>query len=232
MSAQPSHLRKLYTVQAMTRDELIEQNLGLVHSCAKKFVGRGIDYDDLYSGGCIGLIKAIDNFDESLGYKLSTYAVPVILGEIKRLFRDGGMIKVSRSLKELSLKAVKIAQAYKKEHSTDIPISLLAQALGVDVYKASEALSVSTPVMSLTSHDEDGDKAIDVPVASTEDSLIEKMTLDSIISTLDERDRQLITLRYFRHKTQVDTAKALGMTQVQVSRREKKILSYMRQKLT
>ena len=85
----------------MTRDELIEQNLGLVHSCCKKFTGRGIEYDDLFSTGCVGLIKAIDNFDETLGYKLSTYAVPVILGEIKRLFRDGGMIKVSRSLKEL-----------------------------------------------------------------------------------------------------------------------------------
>ena len=100
----------------MTRDELIRENLGLVHSCAKKFVNRGIEYDDLYSSGCVGLIKAIDNFDESLGYKLSTYAVPVILGEIKRLFRDGGMIKVSRSLKELSLKASKIAENYKKEH--------------------------------------------------------------------------------------------------------------------
>ena len=101
----------------MTRDELIKQNLGLVHSCCKRFTGRGIEYDDLYSTGCVGLIKAIDNFDETLGYKLSTYAVPVILGEIKRLFRDGGMIKVSRSLKELSLKAQKIALEYKQKHN-------------------------------------------------------------------------------------------------------------------
>ncbi len=215
----------------MTRDELIEQNLGLVHSCAKKFIGRGIEYDDLYSTGCVGLIKAIDNFDESLGYKLSTYAVPVILGEIKRLFRDGGMIKVSRSLKELSLKASKISQEYKNEHSTDIPISILAEKLNVDVYKASEALSVSTPVMSLTAHTDDGDKVLDIPCVSIEDSLIEKMSLDAILSTLDENDRELINQRYFKHKTQVEVAKALGLTQVQVSRKEKKILALMRQKL-
>lgn len=216
----------------MTRDELIEQNLGLVHSCARKFIGRGIEYDDLYSTGCVGLIKAIDNFDESLGFKLSTYAVPVILGEIKRLFRDGGMIKVSRSLKELSLKAEKISQEYKKEHSEDIPISLLAKKLDVDVYKASEALSVSTPVMSLTAHTDDGDKELDVPTVSIEDELVEKITLDDVMSTLDETDKQLITLRYFKHKTQVEVAKALNMTQVQVSRKEKKILLSMRQRLT
>ncbi len=215
----------------MTRDELIEQNLGLVHSCCKKFTGRGIEYDDLYSTGCVGLIKAIDNFDETLGYKLSTYAVPVILGEIKRLFRDGGMIKVSRSLKELSLKAVKIADEYKKEHSTDIPISVLSEKLNVDVYKASEALTLSTPVISLTAHTEDGEKELDIPTVSIEENLIEKMSLESILDSLDSDDRKLITLRYFKHKTQVDTAKALNMTQVQVSRKEKKILSFMRQKL-
>ncbi len=215
----------------MTRDELIAQNLGLVHSCAKKFIGRGIDYDDLYSTGCVGLIKAIDNFDESLGYKLSTYAVPVILGEIKRLFRDGGMIKVSRSLKELSLKASKIAQEYKNAHSTDIPISTLADKLGVDIFKASEALNVSTPVMSLTAHTDDGDKTLDIPCVSIEDGLIEKMSLDAVLATLDENDRELITQRYFKHKTQVEVAKTLGLTQVQVSRKEKKILALMRQKL-
>lgn len=216
----------------MTRDELIEQNLGLVHSCAKKFTGRGIDYDDLYSTGCVGLIKAIDNFDESLGFKLSTYAVPVILGEIKRLFRDGGMIKVSRSLKELSLKAQKIALEYKKTSGDDIPLSILAQKLDVDIYKASEALTLSTPVMSLTAHTDDGDKVLDLPTETLEDSLIEKMSLCDIINTLDNVDKELITLRYFKHKTQVETAKALNMTQVQVSRREKKILSFMRQKMT
>lgn len=216
----------------MTRDELIQQNLGLVHSCAKKFIGRGIDYDDLYSTGCVGLIKAIDNFDESLGYKLSTYAVPVILGEIKRLFRDGGMIKVSRSLKELSIKASKVADEYKSEHGADIPISLLSEKLGVDAFKASEALSLSTPVMSLTTHTEDGEKTLDIPTVSIEDSIIEKMSLRDILSSLSDYDKKLITLRYFKHKTQTQTAKELGTTQVQISRKEKKILALMREKMT
>lgn len=219
-------------MQAMTRDELIKQNLGLVHSCAKKFTGRGIDYDDLYSTGCVGLIKAIDNFDESLGYKLSTYAVPVILGEIKRLFRDGGMIKVSRSLKELSIKASKIADEYKSEHGADIPISLLSEKLGVDAFKASEALSLSTPVMSLTAHTDDGEKTLDIPTVSIEDNIIEKMSLRDIISSLSDYDKQLITLRYFKHKTQTETAKELNTTQVQISRKEKKILALMREKMT
>lgn len=216
----------------MTRDELIKSNLGLVHACVKKFVGRGIEYDDLYSSGCVGLIKAIDNFDSSLGFKLSTYAVPVILGEIKRLFRDGGIIKVSRSLKELSLKAQKIADEYKKLHSTDIPISLLAEKLDVDVYKASEALSVLSPVMSLTVSDSDGEREYDIPTLSLEDTLTEKITLFDVIKTLDKKDQTLIKLRYFEHKTQCDTAKVLNMTQVQVSRREKKLLSILREKLT
>jgi len=215
----------------MTRDELIEENLGLVHLCAKKFVGRSIDYDDLYSTGCVGLIKAVDNFDESLGYKLSTYAVPVILGEIKRLFRDGGIVKVSRSLKELSQKAQKISDEYKKENSSDIPISVLAQKLGVDSFKASEALNVAYPVMSLTANTDDTGKELDIPSISIEDALIDKITLQSVLSTLDECDRRLIQLRYFSHKTQVETAKLLNMTQVQVSRKEKKLLLYMRQKL-
>lgn len=216
----------------MTRDELIEQNLGLVHACVKKFVGRGIEYDDLYSSGCVGLIKAIDNFDSTLGFKLSTYAVPVILGEIKRLFRDGGAIKVSRTLKELSLKAQKIADEYKKLNSCDIPVSILAQKLSVDTFTASEALSVLTPVMSLTLSDEDGVSEYDIPTQSLEDTLTEKLTLNDVIQTLDERDRKLIHLRYFQHKTQSDTAKALSMTQVQVSRREKKLLGILREKLT
>lgn len=216
----------------MTRDELINNNLGLVHSCCKKFKGRGIEYDDLYSAGCVGLIKAVDNFDESLGFKLSTYAVPVILGEIKRLFRDGGMIKVSRSLKELSQKAQKLVDEYKKEHSDDIPLSLLAQMLGVDVYKASEALNICNPVMSLTTHTEDGDKELDIPSVSLEDGLIEKMALNEVLNTLNENDKKLIILRYFRYKTQVETAQALNMTQVQVSRREKKILEQLREKMT
>lgn len=215
----------------MTRDETIEQNLGLVHACARKFCGRGIEYDDLYSAGTIGLIKAVDNFDPSLGFRFSTYAVPVILGEIKRLFRDGGIIKVSRSLKELSLRASKIADNYRKKHAEDIPISVLAKELDVDVYKASEALALTTPVISLTTDTDDGEKELDIPTVSIEDELLDKLTLSDLMTTLNESDRELIQLRYYKCKTQTEVAKKLNMTQVQVSRREKKLLLLMREKL-
>lgn len=216
----------------MTRDELIENNLGLVHSCVKHFVGKGIEYDDLYSSGCVGLIKAIDNFDSSRGFRLSTYAVPVILGEIKRLFRDGGAVKISRSLKELSQKAIKICDEYKKQNGADIPISQLAEKLGVDSVRASEALCAISPTVSITAHTEDGEKELDIPTIEFEESVVDRLSLQKAISELDDNDKQLITLRYYHHKTQSQTAQMLNMTQVQISRKEKKILLSMRQKLT
>ena len=135
------------------RDAYVEQNLGLVHLCVKRFKGRGIEYDDLYSAGCVGLIKAIDAFDESRGVQLSTYAVPVILGEIKRLFRDGGAIKVSRSLKELSLKVVREKENFTKTHSREPQLSELSEILGAPEEDIVEALNVSSPPVSLTEDD-------------------------------------------------------------------------------
>lgn len=210
----------------MQRDEFIEQNLRLVHACAHRFENKGIEYDDLYSAGCVGLIKAVDKFDESLGYRFSTYAVPVILGEIKQLFRSGGSVKLSRSLQELSARARTLCEEYRTEHNREIKISELAQKLGVDVYEASLALNASQSVLSLSGGEEDD--MIDVPVPSVEESLTEKLSLRQAISTLDQRDRELIDLRYYRHKTQQQTAEKLGTTQVQISRREKKILLKMR----
>ena len=125
------------------RDKTVENNLGLVHACAKRFKGRGIDYEDLYSAGCVGLIKSVDNFDPNRGVAFSTYAVPVIIGEIKQLFRESGAVKISRGLKELSIKAKVITANYMNKNGTDMPISALAESLGVDIYKASEALNAS-----------------------------------------------------------------------------------------
>ncbi len=211
----------------MTRDELIEENLGLVHVCARRFAGRGADYDDLYAAGCLGLVKAVDRFDPSRGWKLSTYAVPVILGEIKCLFREGGTVKLSRSLKERSMKARRIADEHLRETGTDIRIEALAQRLSCDVYQAQEALNAAQPTISLSCAGEDGGE-IDLPVPSPEESLTDKLSLKEAIRSLSEEDRQLIQLRYYRHKTQSDTAKTLGTTQVQISRREKKILLRLR----
>ena len=210
----------------MDRNELIEQNLRLVHACAHRFEGKGIEYDDLYSAGCVGLIKAADRFDRNKGFRFSTYAVPVILGEIKQLFRSGGSVKVSRSLQELSLRAQKLCESYRAEHDGEIAITDLAEQLGVDVYKAAQALSVSKAVLSLSGEEESG--GVDVPVPSPEEKLTERLSLREVINALSDDERMLIIQRYYRHKTQQQTANTLGTTQVQISRREKKILLKMR----
>ncbi len=213
------------------RDRAVSENLGLVHSCAKRFRGRGIEYDDLFQAGCVGLIKAIDNFDESRGLKLSTYAVPVILGEIKGLFRDGGAVKISRSLKELSLKATRELARFSKENGREPQISELAELLGVEPEQATEALNASRLPVSLTTDEENGFGQLDIPVDSPDEKLTEVISLHDEIKCLEPKDRSLIVLRFFKNKTQSETAKELGMTQVQVSRREKKLLIYLREKL-
>lgn len=216
----------------MTRDEFIAANIGLVHSCCHKFTSRGIEYDDLFSAGCIGLIKAVDGFDKSRGLKFSTYAVPVILGEIRRLFRDGGAVKVGRKLKELSLKAGREMERLTKKLGREPTIKELANELEVSVEEATEAICASMPTLSLTYEGEDGVHELDLPAPDTEEELTDNLALHELINVLPERDRKLIKLRYFKSKTQTETAKELGMTQVQVSRREKAILYELRKKLT
>ena len=207
-----------------------EDNLGLVHLCANKFRGRGIEYEDLYSAGCIGLLKAVKAFDSSRGVKFSTYAVPVILGEIKRLFRDGGTVRVSRSLKELSLKIQRLCTEFRQLNGREPTVSELALLSGADEADVSEALCVSQPVLSLTSGGED-EGQIDIPSEAPDGEIVDILALRQIMSGLEENDRALLELRYFRGLTQTKTAQALGMTQVQVSRREKKLLSRMREEL-
>ena len=213
------------------RDEMIQQNMGLVHACAHKFKGRGIEYEDLFQAGCMGLIKATDAFDESRGVRFSTYAVPVILGEMRRLFRDGGTVKVSRTLKELSLKAVRTKERLSIEMGREPTVSELASALDLEVSAVVEALSAATPALSLTGSDEEGAPQIDLPVQSPEEELSDRISLRQVLSLLEKKDQMLIQLRYFQGKTQVETARALDMTQVQVSRREKKILLRLRELL-
>ncbi len=217
----------------MTRDERICANLGLVHTCARRFLGRGVEYDDLYQAGCMGLVKAVDGFDETRGLKLSTYAVPVILGEIRRLFRDGGTVKVSRSLKELSLKVSRERDAFQLRTGREPTVNELAEALGIEPEQAAEALGASLPALSLTRSGEDADgNEIDLPVAAPEESITDRLALRQVLADLDEHDRALVELRYFRRKTQQHTAEALGMTQVQVSRRERVILHELRRRLS
>ncbi len=214
----------------MKKQPLAEENLGLVHLCANKFRGRGIEYDELYSAGCIGLLKAVKAFDTDRGVKFSTYAVPVILGEIKRLFRDGGTVKVSRSLKELSLRIQRLCERFMQKNGREPTIAELAELSGEDESDIAQALCVSQPVLSLTSGDE-SEGQIDVPSEAPDGEIVDILALRQIMAALEEKDRALLQLRYFRGLTQSKTAKALGMTQVQVSRREKKLLSRMREEL-
>lgn len=213
------------------RDELIENNLGLVHACANRFKGRGAEYDDLFQAGCVGLIKAADNFDPQRGFSFSTYAVPVILGEIKRIFRDGGTVKVGRAIKEKSRAAVKRRDEISLSLGREPTIGELAESLGIDAAETAMLLNASMPVMSLTVG-EDGECQTDIPIESPESKISDFLALRQVLQTLDERDRRMIELRYYRSKTQSETAKILGMTQVQVSRREKAVLEIIRKRLT
>ena len=197
------------------RSELINSNFGLVHSCANKFRGRGVEYDDLFQAGCVGLVKAADNFDSSRGFAFSTYAVPVILGEIRRIFRDGGTVKIGRALKEKSRNAVRIREQMALESGRDVTITELAEKLQVSVSEAAELITVSMPAISLTVDDENGRAELDIPTDSPEEEISEKLTLEAVISSLEEKERRLIELRYFKGLTQVKTANELGMSQVQ-----------------
>lgn len=214
------------------REEVICGNIGLVHSCARRFIGRGIEYDDLFQAGCMGLIKAADGFDEKRGLKFSTYAVPVILGEIRRLFRDGGAVKVGRSLKEMSMRASREREDFISREGREPTVSEMADLLGVGIEQAAEALSAAMPALSLTKAGEDEGEQLDVPVEPPDELLTDKLALQQVLCELDSLDRALIVLRYLKSNTQQATAEKLGMTQVQVSRRERAILEIMRRKLT
>ena len=214
------------------RSAFIEKNLGLVHSCAGRFRGRGIEYDDLYSAGCMGLVKACDGFDETRGVCFSTYAVPVILGEIKKLFRDGGTVKVSRSIKELGLRINAARERHMKLYGSEMTVGQLAEELGETPEAVALAIRASMPAMSLTPETDDGDdRQMDIPVDSPEEELSDKISLEEVLDSLSEQDRTLIRLRFYGNRTQSDIAKLLHTTQVQVSRRERKILQMMRIKL-
>lgn len=219
--------------EQLPRGEFIQRNLGLARSCAGRFTGRGIDYEDLYAAGCLGLVKACDGFDPARGVCFSTYAVPVILGEIKKLFRDGGTVKVSRSLKELGLKINAERERCLKKDGVEPNVTQLAETLGAKPEQVAMAIHASMPVVSLTpSEGEDGNREWDIPVDSPEEKVSERISLREVIEQLPEQDRLLIRLRFFAGKTQSQTAELLHTTQVQISRRERKILRWMRTELT
>lgn len=216
------------------RETLVEENIGLVYTIVKRFLGRGIEMEDLVQIGSIGLIKAIDKFDLSFDVKFSTYAVPMISGEIKRFLRDDGMIKVSRSLKENALKVFMARDKLEKKMGREPTLNEISEEIGISREDIVMAMESCTEVESIykTIYQGDGSAISLADKLEEKDNpnerLLDHMVLFEVLETLEEKERCLIQMRYFEEKTQNQVAAALSMTQVQVSRMEKKVLKKMR----
>jgi RNA polymerase sporulation-specific sigma factor len=222
----------------MARTQLVEENIGLIWSIVKRFTNRGYEMDDLFQIGSIGLIKAIDKFDLTYDVKFSTYAVPMILGEIKRFLRDDGIIKVSRSLKEIANKTRVTKELLNNRFGREPSIDEIAEELGITVEEIVMALESNAEVESLykTIHQGDGNPIflIDKLERSEDENerMLDKIALREIIKNLNPKEKEIIVLRYFKDKTQTEIANQIGISQVQVSRLEKKILSQIKAKLS
>jgi RNA polymerase sporulation-specific sigma factor len=219
------------------KDLLVRKNIALVKSLVKKFLNRGYEYEDLFQLGSIGLIKAIQNYDAKYNVRFSTYAVPMIVGEIKRFLRDDGMIKVSRSLKELVNKAAAAREQLKNQLGRDPNIQEIAEAVDStpeEVVYAMEAVRTPTSIYDVIYEDDDNPILLIDKVSeesSQMDDAMERITINDLLSKLDKRERTIIIMRYFRDKTQSEVAEMLNISQVQVSRIEKKVLLKMREML-
>ena len=220
--------------------KLIEDNSRLVWSIVRRFNGRGYDIEDLYQIGSIGLIKAIQRFDTSFEVRLSTYAVPYILGEIKRFIRDDGPIKISRSIKELNIKIIELQKEYLNKYGKEITLEQLAKELKTSKEDIAMALDSARPVNSIEDsqyRDNKTDKTISLidqlsSGKDEENEITNRITIKKLISELKDNEKEVILIRYYKGKTQMQVAKILGITQVQVSRIERKVLDNMKRKLT
>lgn len=219
------------------REQVINENMGLIWCVVKRFIGRGTELEDLFQIGSIGLLKAVDKFDLSFNVKFSTYAVPMISGEIKRFLRDDGMIKVSRSLKELSAKAYMKRADYITEKGYEPSIEYLAELLEVDKEELVMALESNSEVESLYKpiYQQDGDEIYLMDKLETseiqEEEIVNNILVEQMLSMLEVEEQKLIHLRYFMNMTQAEVGKRMGISQVQVSRLEKKILKTMRKQM-
>ena len=227
-------IKKSHDGDKEARERLVEENVGLVWCVVKRFYGRGTDAEDLFQIGSIGLLKAIDKFDLSYEVKFSTYAVPMISGEIKRFLRDDGMIKVSRSLKELSYKIFQAREALTASLGREPTLEELAVTMDVDKEEIVQAMEAGGEVESLYKpiHQKEGNEIRLVDKLEEnerkEEKILDHMLLAQLLETLDKEERQLIYLRYFADETQSQVGKKLGISQVQVSRMEKRIIENLR----
>ena len=221
-------------------EKLIEENNGLIWSIVKRFNGRGYEVEDLYQIGCMGFIKSIKRFDTNFNVKLSTYAVPYMIGEIKRFIRDDGPIKVSRSIKELSTKIRELQKEYIMKKGKEITIEEIAKELKINKEDIALALDATSHVESIENatytNNKDGNSISLIEKISTdkneEEIITNKLTVKQLIDGLEKRDKEVIMLRFYKEKTQAQVAKILGITQVQVSRIERKILNNMKLQLS
>lgn len=219
------------------RNMLVEENVGLVWSIVRRFKNRGVELEDLFQIGSIGLIKAIDKFDTGYDVKFSTYAVPMIMGEIKRYLRDDGMIKVSRSVRELSLKVYHTRERMENRLGREPTLSEIAGELGVMPEEVATAVDAAAEIESLSKVIYQGDgheiELIDrlEEKKDRNEEVLNQMVLEKAMAYLDDKEKRILDMRYFQDKTQSAIAKELGMSQVQVSRMEKKILMFLRGKI-
>lgn len=220
--------------------KLIENNNGLIWSIVRRFNGRGYDVEDLYQIGSIGFIKAIQRFDTSFEVRLSTYAVPYILGEIKRYIRDDGPIKISRNIKELNIKILELQKEYFNKYGKEITLEEISKELRISKEEITMALDSARPVDSIESAkytDNKTDKTVSIleQISTGRDEQTEianRITVRNLINELEDKEKEIIMLRYYKQKTQMQVSKILGITQVQVSRIERKVLDKMRKRLT
>lgn len=232
MSDNAELLRRLSMGEEDAADKLVENNMGLVYSIASRFANRRCEHEDLMQIGAIGLIKAVKKFDLSYGVQFSTYAVPMIIGEIKRFLRDDGAIKVSRSVKETAIKVRRAGEKLQIGFGRTPTMSELAAETGISEEDISEALAASAEPESLQASIGDGDRTIMDRLVSddTEEQIVDKVFLKEALSHLSDRERDIIIMRYFKGKTQSETAAEVGVSQVQISRIEKKALLKLREK--
>ena len=216
-------------------NNLIEKNSGLIWSIVKRFSGRGYELEELFQIGAMGFVKAINRFDATFEVKLSTYAVPYMIGEIKRFLRDDGPIKVSRSIKELSVRIKDIQREYLEKNGEEVTLQTLAEILKTSKEEIAAALEYTKPMESIYDYaydDEDTYKIEKISIGKDEASqIVDRLTIKELIDNLETKEKEIITLRYFKDKTQAQVAKIMGISQVQVSRIEKRILNNMKLKL-
>lgn len=227
------YIRRAQAGDKAALDALVEENMALVKSVAARFTGRGVEWDDLFQLGCMGLIKAAKGFDMEFGVRFSTYAVPLIMGEIRRFLRDDGQMRVSRLLRDKARACLRAREQLEREQEREPTIEQVAARAGLEVAEAVEALAANRSVRSLSEPIGEDELTLGDTIGSDDtDMRIERMELERGMEALEEREAELIRLRYFGQLTQARTGAILGISQVQVSRLESRIIAKLRAGMT